>query len=274
MIDKNSPSVRDALRELVSVLTKRPPDTVMKAERQLDDVAAALVRAKSALKAAQPVPLNVAAQEPASASPGEDLIDSTPAAATPSPASQEPAGWRLVPLPFIQGVCALAHKYSFTAIPPDYYRGVEGDAFKDAYRRCGRELAKVRAMLTAAPQEPAEPMAHKLLMQIRDALVECSELVGPTVVCDRARRAVQSVDRLTAALSVADAPQEPAEPVALTDEQIERIFLVCGGHWSNNNYNVFARAIEAELRCPTEAHAEGTQSVADAQDDPSKPRPT
>jgi hypothetical protein len=192
----------------------------------------------------------------------------------PSVAPQEPAGWRLVPLPFIQGVCALAHKYSFTAIPPDYYRGVEGDAFKDAYRRCGRELAKVRAMLTAAPQEPAEPMAHKLLMQIRDALVECSELVGPTVVCDRARRAVQSVDRLTAALSVADAPQEPAEPVALTDEQIERIFLVCGGHWSNNNYNVFARAIEAELRCPTEAHAEGTQSVADAQDDPSKPRPT
>jgi hypothetical protein len=77
----------------------------------------------------------------------------------PSVAPQEPAGWRLVPLPFIQGVCALAHNYSFTAIPPDYYRGVEGDAFKDAYRRCGRELAKVRAMLTAAPQEPAEPVA-------------------------------------------------------------------------------------------------------------------
>jgi hypothetical protein len=75
----------------------------------------------------------------------------------PSVAPQEPAGWRLVPLPFIQGVCDLAHNYSFTAIPPDYYRGVEGDAFKDAYRRCGRELAKVRAMLTAAPQEPAEP---------------------------------------------------------------------------------------------------------------------
>jgi hypothetical protein len=78
----------------------------------------------------------------------------------PSVAPQEPAGWRLVPLPFIQGVCALAHNYSFTAIPPDYYRGVEGDAFKDAYRRCGRELAKVRAMLTAAPQEPAEPVAY------------------------------------------------------------------------------------------------------------------
>lgn len=50
------PAERLALQELVRVLTKRPPDTVMKAERQLDDVAAALVRAKAALAAGQPSP--------------------------------------------------------------------------------------------------------------------------------------------------------------------------------------------------------------------------
>lgn len=42
-------ALREALGELVRVLSKRPPDTVMKAERQLDDVAAALVRAKAVL---------------------------------------------------------------------------------------------------------------------------------------------------------------------------------------------------------------------------------
>jgi hypothetical protein len=100
-----------------------------------------------------------------------------------TPAPQEPAGWRLVPLQFIQGVCALAHNYSFTAIPPDYYRGVEGDAFKDAYRRCGRELAKVRAMLTAAPQEPAEPVAPKVYLVAAGEVYEGRETYTRHDVC-------------------------------------------------------------------------------------------
>jgi hypothetical protein len=98
-------------------------------------------------------------------------------------APQEPAGWRLVPLQFIQGVCDLAHNYSFTAIPPDYYRGVEGDAFKDAYRRCGRELAKVRAMLTAAPQEPAEPVAPKVYLVATGEVYEGRETYTRHDVC-------------------------------------------------------------------------------------------
>jgi hypothetical protein len=79
-----TPAIHQSLQELVGVLTKRPPDTVMKAERQLDDVAAALVRAKAALKAAQPVPLNVAAQEQVySEAPAEGQRAYSPVAVAP-----------------------------------------------------------------------------------------------------------------------------------------------------------------------------------------------
>lgn len=62
-----------------------------------------------------------------------------------------------VPLEFLQGFRTLAHNWSLDAIPPDYYHGVERDAFKSAYARCGYELVKLRAMLAAAPTEPSTP---------------------------------------------------------------------------------------------------------------------
>ncbi|UDM17878.1 hypothetical protein [Vogesella sp. XCS3] len=63
-----------------------------------------------------------------------------------------PVGYKLVPVDFIQGFHALAHNYSLQAQAPDYYAGRERDAFSAAYARCGSDLAKLRAMLAAAPQ--------------------------------------------------------------------------------------------------------------------------
>ena len=57
-----------------------------------------------------------------------------------------------VPLNFLQGFLTLAHNYSLRAEAPDFYDGRAGDAFSDAYRRCGRDLGKLRDMLPAAPQ--------------------------------------------------------------------------------------------------------------------------
>lgn len=86
-----------------------------------------------------------------------------------------PAGFVLVPLSFLQGFHTLAHNYSLRAAPPDYYRGVEGDAFSSAYRRCGEDLAKLRAMLAAAPSPSAvQPLTAE--QALRDAL----EAMGST----------------------------------------------------------------------------------------------
>ena len=89
-----------------------------------------------------------------------------------------PAGMELVPLEFVQGFNTLAHNYSLQAIAPDYYHGVERDAFKNAYARCGQDLAKLRAMLSAAPAIPVEPV-HKAFCN------NCEQLVsGPCSSAD------------------------------------------------------------------------------------------
>jgi len=64
----------------------------------------------------------------------------------------------IVPLAFVQGFSTLAHNYSLQAVAPDYYHGVERDAFKSAYSRCGADLAKLRDMLAAAPKDAASPV--------------------------------------------------------------------------------------------------------------------
>jgi hypothetical protein len=73
------------------------------------------------------------------------------------PVAAAPDERRMVPLAFLQGVLTLAHNYSLAAIPPDYYSGMAADAFKDAYRRCGKDLAALRAMLAASPTPPEAP---------------------------------------------------------------------------------------------------------------------
>lgn len=92
----------------------------------------------------------------------DGIIRAALAAQQPSQGA-EPEGWRLVPVEFVRGFSTLAHNYSLTAVPPDYYRGTEGDAFSNAYRRCGQDLAKLRSMLTAAPQpsrQALEPLTE------------------------------------------------------------------------------------------------------------------
>lgn len=73
----------------------------------------------------------------------------TDRAARAAPQPAVPAGWVMVPVAFVQGFNTLAHNYSLRAIPPDCYWGTEGDAFSAAYRRCGEDLAKLRAQLEA-----------------------------------------------------------------------------------------------------------------------------
>lgn len=69
-------------------------------------------------------------------------------------------GWRLVPVEFVRGFGTLVHNYSLTAEAPDYYHGVERDAFRAAYERCGRDLAKLRDMLSKpAPAAATVPVA-------------------------------------------------------------------------------------------------------------------
>lgn len=63
---------------------------------------------------------------------------------------QVPEGFALVPVDFLRGFRTLAHNYSLTAEPPFYYRGIEASAFSEAYRRCGEDLARLRAMIDAA----------------------------------------------------------------------------------------------------------------------------
>lgn len=87
------------------------------------------------------------------------------AAAQPQPQPAQPltgAGGRdtlvLVPLKFVQGFNDLAHNYQLQAVPPDYYHGVEGDAFRSAYKRCGADLKRLRDILTA-PSTPTPEVA-------------------------------------------------------------------------------------------------------------------
>lgn len=52
-----------------------------------------------------------------------------------------------VPSRFLKGFHQLAHNYSLKAQPPEHYDGRSGDAFSDAYAKCGQELAALRAMI-------------------------------------------------------------------------------------------------------------------------------
>ncbi|OYQ41057.1 hypothetical protein CHU94_08065 [Rhodoferax sp. TH121] len=63
-----------------------------------------------------------------------------------SPADKD-AGLVTVPLEFVQGFNTLAHNYSLQAVAPDFYHGVERDAFCAAYKRCGQSLAELREKL-------------------------------------------------------------------------------------------------------------------------------
>lgn len=68
---------------------------------------------------------------------------------TEPPAMLIPDGYVPVPLSFLQGFQKLAHNYSLQAQAPDYYVGIERDAFSAAYARCGSELAQLRDKLVA-----------------------------------------------------------------------------------------------------------------------------
>ena len=77
------------------------------------------------------------------------------------PTVQAPAvqdGMVLVPRDFVQGFGVLAHNYSMKAEAPDFYQGVERDAFANAYRRCGEDLARLRNMLEVDSKPPVQPM--------------------------------------------------------------------------------------------------------------------
>lgn len=63
-------------------------------------------------------------------------------------AAKQPSDRVSVPLTFVQGFNTMAHNYSLNAQAPDWYHGVERDAFANAYKRCSEDLAKLRAMLT------------------------------------------------------------------------------------------------------------------------------
>lgn len=74
--------------------------------------------------------------------------------------SQEPvsSGWRLVPQRFVGHVLALEHNWTkLTPIPPEFCCGPDSEHwFKEAYRRCGKDLSAAKEMLDAGPQ-PSPP---------------------------------------------------------------------------------------------------------------------
>jgi len=76
-----------------------------------------------------------------------------------APAPAVPDDSAVVPRDFVRALGTLVHNYSLRAEPAGHYSGVERDAFAAAYRECGRALAGVWAMLSAAPQ-PAQQAAH------------------------------------------------------------------------------------------------------------------
>lgn len=70
-------------------------------------------------------------------------LEANPITPEAAPVAPTQPGFVLVPLEFVRGFNTLAHNYSLRAEPPDYYRGVEGDAFSSAYARCGQDLAEL-----------------------------------------------------------------------------------------------------------------------------------
>lgn len=77
----------------------------------------------------------------------------------------------LVPVAFLRGFNTLTHNYSLGAEPPFYYSGRAGDAFKDAYARCAKDLAQLKAILSA---QCGEQTADTLPQQKRDVLMDKS----------------------------------------------------------------------------------------------------
>lgn len=74
----------------------------------------------------------------------------------PAAAPAVPDDMVLVPKTYLIRILALTHNWSLKAIPPDYYDGMAGDAFQEAYRRCGRDLAEAKALLPSAPASGKE----------------------------------------------------------------------------------------------------------------------
>ncbi len=94
------------------------------------------------------------------------------AAAPQAVQAAEPVDMRLVPAEFVRGFCTLAHNYSLPAEAPDYYHGVERDAFRAAYERCGRDLAKLRELLATTPAHPAEGVPVQVVELEVDDLID------------------------------------------------------------------------------------------------------
>lgn len=136
---------------------------------------------------------------------------------TTTPKDPVDALMALVPLSFLQGFHTLAHNYSLRAVPPDYYRGVEGDAFSAAYKRCGEDLAKLRAMLAAAPSPSAvQPLTAE--QALRDAL----EAMG-------SKKAQElSAGDLMAVVCYVDASTSPSAVQPLSEAQIEVLRFLDG----------------------------------------------
>ena len=80
----------------------------------------------------------------------ETTVDDLPKRMADAEASPPPEGWVMVSVEFVRGFLSLAHNYSLSAIPPVYYDGIAGDAFKCAYRRCGDDLAALKGELEAS----------------------------------------------------------------------------------------------------------------------------
>lgn len=64
-----------------------------------------------------------------------------------------PDGFRLVPQQFVYHVLALEHNWTkLVPIPPEFCCGPDAEYwFKEAYRRCGKDLTNAKEMLAAAP---------------------------------------------------------------------------------------------------------------------------
>ncbi|MES2942945.1 MAG: hypothetical protein V4772_08775 [Pseudomonadota bacterium] len=83
-------------------------------------------------------------------------------------------GWQWVPVEFLRGFSTLAHNYSMQAVPPFYYSGTEGDAFKNAHARCGNDLAELKAMLSAAPTPPSQTTESALPINVTPNMIEAA----------------------------------------------------------------------------------------------------
>lgn len=131
-------------------------------------------------------------------------------AALAQPAPAVPADMVMVPLSFVQGFNTLAHNWSLRAEPPSFYTGTEGDAFARAYAECGQALAKLRAMIAAAPAV-REPLTAERLQ--KHAMFAADAPPASAVVL------VSSLHRL---LGITGDSAPAVQP--LTDEQIDEIW--------------------------------------------------